>query len=277
MSVKATAWAFEQRVGDSTRKVILLALADFSDNRNECFPSQAVLAEIAECSVDTVQRHLKKLEAAGYIQRSRRHTTDGNRTSDRYMLSVGNEIAKQPEKPVRQSRKLRPDPKPQNAVLTKPQSYAEPKPQSYAVGTITEPSSEVKTPVVPKGTSMPAIGRAQALEAFHAYNATALACGLPQAAKMTPDRERKIVARLRDYGADGWARALANIDRSSFLTGINDRGWRADLDWLLTPAKFAKVHDGGYGNGRHAKPDAEAARAAELERYRREAAAIIGG
>ena len=46
--------------------------------------------------------------------------------------------------------------------------------------------------------------------------------------------------------------ALANIERSSFLTGTNDRGWRASLDFLLQPASFAKVHDGGYGNGRHA-------------------------
>jgi len=90
-----------------------------------------------------------------------------------------------------------------------------------------------------------------ALVAFEAYNATALACGLPQASKLTPDRQRKIMARLRDYGLEGWNQALANIDRSSFLTGQNDRGWRASLDFLIQPASFAKVHDGGYGNGRH--------------------------
>ena len=48
--------------------------------------------------------------------------------------------------------------------------------------------------------------------------------------------------------------ALANIERSSFLTGTNDRGWRADLEFLLQPSSFAKVHDGGYGNGRHTAP-----------------------
>jgi hypothetical protein len=101
-------------------------------------------------------------------------------------------------------------------------------------------------------------GAAQALEAFEAYNATALECGLPQAAKLTPDRQRKIIARLKDYGLDGWKQALANIEKSSFLTGTNDRGWRASLDFLVQPASFAKVHDGGYGNGRHAAKKADA-------------------
>jgi len=104
-------------------------------------------------------------------------------------------------------------------------------------------------PVPPKGPS-----KFECLEAFNAYNTTAEQCGLPQAAKFTPDRQRKISARLKDYGTDGWARALANIAKSSFLTGTNDRGWRADLEFLLQATSFAKVHDGGYGNGRHAKP-----------------------
>lgn len=108
----------------------------------------------------------------------------------------------------------------------------------------------LKTPLPPKKPNL----HGQALEAFEAYNATALRCGLPQAAKLTPDRKSKIIARLKDYGMDGWAKALANIDRSKFLCGDNDRGWRANLDFLLQPSSFAKVHDGGYGNGRHAEP-----------------------
>jgi hypothetical protein len=102
------------------------------------------------------------------------------------------------------------------------------------------------TPLPPKGASP-----GDALKAFHAYNETALRCGLQQAAKLTPDRQRKIIARLKDYGLDGWTQALANIERSSFLTGKNDRGWRASLDFLVQAESFGKVHDGGYGNGRH--------------------------
>lgn len=110
-----------------------------------------------------------------------------------------------------------------------------------------EPPKEIVTPQPPKGGPTPS----DALRAFEAYNATALRCGLPQAANLTPDRSRKIIARLRDYGLDGWDRALANIERSSFLTGTNDKGWRASLEFILQASSFAKVHDGTYGNGRH--------------------------
>lgn len=92
---------------------------------------------------------------------------------------------------------------------------------------------------------------AEALTAFQEWNTLALRCGLPQAAKLTPDRQRRLIARLKDYRLEGWRQALAHIERSSFLTGGGERGWKATLDFLLQPASFGKVHDGGYGNGRH--------------------------
>jgi hypothetical protein len=113
------------------------------------------------------------------------------------------------------------------------------------------PSEVLPTKEVKKRPPLPP--KSECLEAFTAYNDTALKCGLPQAAKFTPDRQRKISARLKDYGLDGWKRALANIEKSAFLTGKNDRGWRANLEFLLQATSFAKVHDGTFGNGRHAK------------------------
>lgn len=123
---------------------------------------------------------------------------------------------------------------------------------------LVETPENKNNPLPPSKTKGP--GAAEALQAFEAYNATALECGLPQAAKLTPDRQRKIIARLKDYGLDGWTQALANIEKSSFLTGTNDRGWRATLDFLVKPDSFAKVHDGGYGNGRHAAKKGEQAK-----------------
>jgi hypothetical protein len=113
-------------------------------------------------------------------------------------------------------------------------------------------SVENKNPPTPRKRGKPAVSKLEVLEAFHAYNATAERCALPQAAKLTPDRERKIAARLKDYGLEGWHQALANVEKSSFLTGTNDRGWRASLDYLMEPKGFAKTHDGVHGNGRHA-------------------------
>lgn len=93
----------------------------------------------------------------------------------------------------------------------------------------------------------PEFGRTQALEAFHAYNAAALIAAIPQASRMTPDRERKIIARLKEFGLEGWYLALENIKSSPFLKGDGGNGkWRASLDFLLQASSFAKVHDGAY-------------------------------
>lgn len=111
-----------------------------------------------------------------------------------------------------------------------------------------------------------------AQQAFESWNAVALRCALPQAAKLTPNRKRSIIARLKEYGLDGWNRAMANVERSSFLTGGTDRGFRADLDFVLQAKSFGKLHDGGYGNGRHA-PSSD--HAALVARELREIRALI--
>lgn len=110
------------------------------------------------------------------------------------------------------------------------------------------------TPLPPTGAThvekpLPKFGKLQALEAFNAYNAVALRCAIPQAARLTPDRERRIVARLKEYGLEGWHKALGNLERSRFLTGGTDRGFRADLDFVCQAKSFGKLHDGGYSNG----------------------------
>lgn len=112
-------------------------------------------------------------------------------------------------------------------------------------------------------------GNLDCLTAYELWNETALRCGIPQAAKFTPDRRRKIAARLKDYSLNGWKQALGNIEKSSFLTGDNDRGWRPNLDWLLQPTSFAKVHDGSFGNGRARTTNPwQAEREAEAEKLK---------
>lgn len=95
--------------------------------------------------------------------------------------------------------------------------------------------------------------RSDCQEAFDLFHTTASRCGLSIPNKLTKDRSRKLKQRLDEYGIDGWKQALANIERSSFLTGGNDRGWKASLDFLLQPTSFSKVHDGAYGNGRESE------------------------
>src|SRR5690606_37879391 len=71
-------------------------------------------------------------------------------------------------------------------------------------------------------------------KAFKNYNTVASELGLPLARSLTPDRARKLRARLSEHGGlDAWNRALLNLETSPFCRGENPRGWRADLDFLL--------------------------------------------
>lgn len=85
----AVAWAWKVEGLNPTQKLLLVALADFADENHSCFPGQVVLSRMAGVSRETVSRNLAILESAGLIVRSRRSRRDGSRSSDRFVLRVG--------------------------------------------------------------------------------------------------------------------------------------------------------------------------------------------
>jgi hypothetical protein len=89
VSAEAMNWAKRQKVGGPGPKAVLMALADYADERHSCHPGQALLAEITEQSERTVRGQLALLESAGLLRREPRFRTEGRgRTSDRYFLAV---------------------------------------------------------------------------------------------------------------------------------------------------------------------------------------------
>lgn len=83
--------------------------------------------------------------------------------------------------------------------------------------------------------------------AVKAYNAMADRAGLAQVQKLHDTRKAKLRARLKDCGGlEGWSVALAKVEASPFLTGQNDRGWRADFDFLMRESSFTKLMEGAY-------------------------------
>lgn len=89
MSNEAVSWAFKVDGLTMTQKFVLVALADWADEENSCFPGQKKLAGKTNSSVATVRRALDALEDQGLISRERRTRKSGYRTSDRFFLSVG--------------------------------------------------------------------------------------------------------------------------------------------------------------------------------------------
>ena len=82
MSVQALSAAFALRGVSPAEKLVLLALANYADERFQCWPSQERLAEDTELSARTVWGALKRLAEAGILSREQRKRQDGTRTTD---------------------------------------------------------------------------------------------------------------------------------------------------------------------------------------------------
>lgn len=79
------------------------------------------------------------------------------------------------------------------------------------------------------------------------WNELAAETGLSKVQRLTANRQAKLNARLRDCGGlEGWEMALAKIRGSPFLLGDNERGWKANFDFLLQESSFTKLMEDTY-------------------------------
>lgn len=109
-----------------------------------------------------------------------------------------------------------------------------------------EPEPEVAKATIsePKGSS---VSGADSEAAFAEWNSLARRLGLPLAKDFTPERRKHLRARLALSGLDGWRDALRGVAASRHCRGENDRGWRADFDFVCQPKSFQRLREGFYG------------------------------
>lgn len=219
MSVVALAWAWKQPVKLPVDRLVLLAIADHAGDDHVAFPSQTTIAVKAMCSVDTVQRAIKRLENAGMLSRQRRGSHDGGRSSDLFRLNVDVAIAvSSAAAPTssRKHRKLRSNSKPQIAVGgnaasdggVTPHSCAEVKPHNSAVGTITEP------PLEPSVCARD--GSGEFVEVKSAFNGSTEAMLAEVQRAMGPMGDRRgaeqwLATTLRTYGREAVSEAFQRL------------------------------------------------------------------
>lgn len=68
------------------------------------------------------------------------------------------------------------------------------------------------------------------------------------------ERERLTRARWAEHPSlEWWGDLFDTVNGSAFLTGKNDRKWRATFDWLVKPANFDKVCGGNYTDAQREK------------------------
>jgi len=82
MSVKASAWAWEQQLdAPPAAKLVLLAIADRADEEGYCWPKVPTIMAKTGLSKSTVIRNLNWLKSNQYIERGSRFTESGRQTS----------------------------------------------------------------------------------------------------------------------------------------------------------------------------------------------------
>ena len=92
MSVQAITCAMALRGISPTEKLLLLALANYADERMRCWPSQRRLAEDTCLTDRTVRSLLAELERRGMLSRLRRDRDDASRTTDVITLHFAGEV-----------------------------------------------------------------------------------------------------------------------------------------------------------------------------------------
>lgn len=110
-----------------------------------------------------------------------------------------------------------------------------------------------KSPTPPKEKTNPPVSSNEdtppSLKPDHVrefWNEHAERLGLPTARDLTEKRRKAAAALIRKYTIDDFTDAISAIEHSPFLRGANDRNWRADFDFFLTPSKFQKLIEGSY-------------------------------
>lgn len=63
---------------------------------------------------------------------------------------------------------------------------------------------------------------------------------------LSEERKKHISARFKEHGNEAINEMLKKAGSSEFLSGKNDRCWKADLDWIFNPTNFLKILEGKY-------------------------------
>lgn len=71
---------------------------------------------------------------------------------------------------------------------------------------------------------------------------------IPKVKAISEKRKKMISARIREHGKNSLADVVRQATSSDFLNGKNDRGWVADIDWMLRPNNYVKILEGNYKN-----------------------------
>ena len=216
MSIRTMSAVWESDITDRGELLVLLALADFSNDAGECWPAVASIARKARMDERSVRRILRKLEAAGWL------TSDiggGRHGCSRYTINPDKSPPGQNVPPDKMNRKPG-----QNEQKTR--TLASP-----------EPSKNRKEPSV-----IPAREAQEVLQALSQVLS-------PDVAQAFIDHRKAKRAKLTPHAARLIARKLAgHPDPDAVAEASIANGWTG-----VFPESQGGASDTGKGRGQKAK------------------------
>lgn len=109
-------------------------------------------------------------------------------------------------------------------------------------GTVTQSEAEADTKE--KGKAVKPTSPSPSI-VVEAWNSTSL----PHIQNLSGDRERHLGARLGEpFWVENFLKGIEMADKSDFLKGKNDKGWKITFDFFIKPGSLEKILEGKYAN-----------------------------
>ena len=132
--------------------------------------------------------------------------------------------------------------------------------RTHSEGTSERSASQSQSLLTPTKVGGPNKPDSDLTEAIDIFNRMAGEARIPTVQRLTDKRRRALRQRLAECGGlEGWKAACERVRASRFLTGDNDRGWCANIDFMLRQSSFTSLMEGAYeaGNGTNALSQVE--------------------
>lgn len=186
---------------------VIYAEIDSLDNENHCTASNEYFAEFCDCSTSKVSKAIKKLQGLGMIDVM---SFDGRHRRIRVV---------------------------KNARQTSKKYEADS--QKMLTNNISNKQDSNK-----KSISKDIDNREIEwfLENYHN-----ICVSLPKVMKLSDKRKKAVLKILNNFSKDNILECFELAEQSDFLKGNNDRGWKADIDFILREDKFISILEGKYG------------------------------
>ena len=245
MSGEVVTFVSQRKLGSASRKAVIVQFAETANGQGKgIWKSHGTIASLSEVSTRTVQRIIKDFVDEGLVLHVGYHTRNGVTTKayDLDLDAIGKLPLVQSDSGFSPVQRVVIEPEiesGQNGRCDTDDKKPAKSDTKNCTG-VTLTALTVLTAPIESERVKEVIGLT-----FEHWNAMAKASGLSLVRTNVFNRRRSdlIIKRLKDCGNDFdlIRQAISNVPNNPHWLGENNRGWKADFDWVFNPSNFTRV------------------------------------